>query len=258
MERRATGRGWVGAGPTAAHCDTSRVVDVDAVLALAAEIERRDAEVAGTLETVIDLSRRADDIRARGERLDRFLETAPAELAAIDRAEAQARDALAAAVEALAASERGIAEVLSGRRVSHGARTDAVHELARSRETATDASARLERLGRERTALVEADGAARAEAVSLGTEASEVASRIQDVPRVSRSGRDAAAGGLAELSAWAGRVHAALFVVRGQLEGDRDRLVREANELSGAVLGEQLAGANIALVRRRLEEALRP
>ena len=47
-------------------------------------------------------------------------------------------------------------------------------------------------------------------------------------------------------------------LVRSQLEGERDRLVREANELGGAVLGEQLAGSNIALVRRRLEEALRP
>jgi len=51
---------------------------------------------------------------------------------------------------------------------------------------------------------------------------------------------------------------AALFVVRGQREGERERLVREANELGGSVLGEQVAGASVALVRRRLEEALRP
>ena len=105
--------------------------------------------------------------------------------------------------------------------------------------------------------MVEADAAARAAAAGLGTEATEISLRIQDVPRVSRSGRDAPSRGLAELSSWGGRVHAALLVVRGQLEGERDQLVREANELGGSVLGEQLAGSTIALVRRRLEEALR-
>jgi chromosome segregation ATPase len=234
------------------------VVDPDAILALAAEIERRDAEVAATLENVIDLSGRADEIRARGERLHRFLDGAPAELAAIDRVEAQARDALAAAVEALAAAERRIAAVVAGRRVSSDARLEAEHELERSREIADEAATRLERLGRERVAQVEAEAAARAAASALSSEASDVVLRIRHVPRVSQSGREGPARGLAGLSDWAGRVHAALFVVRGQLEGERDRLVREANELGGSVFGEQLAGATIALVRRRLEEALRP
>jgi hypothetical protein len=45
--------------------------------------------------------------------------------------------------------------------------------------------------------------------------------------------------------------------VRGQREQERERLVREANELGGSALGEQLAGSSVALVRRRLEEALR-
>ena len=103
-----------------------------------------------------------------------------------------------------------------------------------------------------------AKSAAQAEAFALVRDASDVASRLQDVPRVSASGREAPGQDLAQLSEWGSRVHAALFVVRGQLEGERDRLVREANELGGAVLGEQLAGSNVTLVRRRLEEALRP
>jgi len=36
-------------------------------------------------------------------------------------------------------------------------------------------------------------------------------------------------------------VHVALLVVRGQLDVERDRLVREANELGSVVLGEELA-----------------
>lgn len=233
------------------------VVDPDAVLALAAEIERRDAEVAATLESVSDLSSRADEIRGRAERLGRFLDTAPAELAALDRFEAQARDSLAEAVEALAAAESRMATVLAGRRVSPAARLDAEHEVERSREAAADAATRLERLGRERAAHVDAETAARAAAATLRNEADDVVSRLADVPRVSGSGREAPGRGLAGLSEWGGRVHAALFVVRGQLEAERERLVREANELGGAVLGEQLAGSSIALVRRRLEEALR-
>jgi hypothetical protein len=234
------------------------VVELDAVLTLAADIERQDAEIATTLETVVKLSVRADEIRARGEQLLQVLEATPAELAALDRVEMHARDGLAAAVEALSVSERRSAEVLAARRSSTETRIEAEHQLERAREAADDAAARLARVGRERAAQVETEAAARTESASLAAEARDVAARIQDIPRVSRSGRAAPAGGLEGLSEWAGRVHAALFVVRGQLEGERDRLVREANELGGAALGEQLGGSTVALVRRRLEEALQP
>ena len=61
---------------------------------------------------------------------------------------------------------------------------------------------------------------------------------------------------LDELEEWGARAHAALFVVVGGLEGERERIVLEANALAAAALGEQTGAASVALVRRRLEQSL--
>ena len=61
---------------------------------------------------------------------------------------------------------------------------------------------------------------------------------------------------LAEIEEWGARAHAALFLVRGSLEGERERLVLEANGLAAAALGDHAGGSSVALVRRRLEESL--
>jgi hypothetical protein len=232
------------------------VADPDTPLALAADIERRDAEAAAALELVVDLGRHADEIRARSEELRLFLDTAPGELAALERSEAEARDAQVAAAATLADAEHRVAGLELARR-SADAKADAKRELERAEQVAADASVRLRRVVAERAALAETEAAARTEGGDLVGQARQVALSIQNVPRVSRTGREAPGDALAGLSDWGGRVHAALFLVRGQLEAERDRLVREANELAGAVLGVQLAGSSVTLVRRRLEEALR-
>ena len=108
---------------------------------------------------------------------------------------------------------------------------------------------RLRALGSEEAAL-------RAEAEGLAVEAAQVARAVAEVPRLSDSGRAVPGSSLAEIEEWGARAHAALFVVRGGLESERERVVQEANALAAAALGEQLAGASVALVRRRLEEAL--
>ncbi len=232
------------------------MADPGTSLALAADIERRDTEIAAALDLVGRLGRRADDVRARSEELRLFLDNAPGELAGLERSEAEARDAHLTAAAALVDAEHRVAELESTRRRSD-AQTEAKRELERAQQVAAAAFTRLRRVAGERAALAETEAVARTEGGDLIGRAREVALRIQDVPRVSQTGRRAPGDDLAELSDWGGRVHAALFVVRGQLEAERDRLVREANELAGAVLGEQLAGSSVTLVRRRLEEALR-
>ena len=234
------------------------MADVDSLLALAADIERRDGDVAAALELVLDLARRADEITARAAQLQLLLESAPGEIAALDRSEAEARDRHADTAAALAQAERHAAELAQSTRSSSEARAAAARDLELSQEIAAEAASRLDRLAHDRAGLLRAVSAAQADALDLAGAAHDVASRLQEAPRVSTSGREEPGHDLAQLSEWGSRVHAALFVVRGQLEGERDRLVREANELGGAVLGEQLAGSSVALVRRRLEEALRP
>ena len=60
-----------------------------------------------------------------------------------------------------------------------------------------------------------------------------------------------------ELDDWGGQVRSALFVVRGTLEAERERVVVEANVLGTSVLGEELGATSVAIVRRRLEAAAR-
>ena len=61
---------------------------------------------------------------------------------------------------------------------------------------------------------------------------------------------------LDEVEEWGARVRSALFVARGTLETERERIVAEANALGTAVLGESLGRSSVAVVRRRLEESL--
>ena len=233
------------------------MAETDTVLALAAEIERRDGEVAQSLELVNDLSRRASAIRGRATELGTLLVSVPGELAALERSAAHDRDARAAAAAELAGAEQEATTAKKARRMSDDERSDAARRVDNARERLEEIEARIARRTAEHEALGAIELDARRDALELADAAAAVAASLDDVPRISQSGRDEPEPGLSGIEEWGGRVHAALFVVRGQLEGERDRIVREANELGGAVLGEQLAGASVALVRRRLEEALR-
>ena len=104
--------------------------------------------------------------------------------------------------------------------------------------------------------LARAGLALRAEGGRLATEAMNVAVAVARVPRLSDSGRTVPGDSLEEIEEWGARAHAALFVVRGGLENERERIVLEANSLAAAALGEQGGGASVALVRQRLETSL--
>ena len=98
--------------------------------------------------------------------------------------------------------------------------------------------------------------ALRAEADGLAVEARTVAGEVAGLPRLSESGRTAPGASLEEIEEWGARAHSAIFVVRGGLESERERIVHEASALAASALGEQVAGASVALVRRRLEQEL--
>jgi DNA repair exonuclease SbcCD ATPase subunit len=230
----------------------------DTLLGVAAALERRDLEVAQRLERLRHLDRRVEAIRARGDDLRARIGSAPGRLAAVDRAHAEAREANERANAGLQRAERRLGELENGRRVHDGERERARHELDHARQAEHDAQARLERLAADRAAHEAAIAAVRREVPELLRNAAEVVHDVAGTGRVSETGRGPAPDRIDGIPDWASRVHAALFVVRGQLEQERERLVREANELGGSVLGEQIAGSSVALVRRRLEEALQP
>ena len=111
--------------------------------------------------------------------------------------------------------------------------------------SATGARAELER------ELADADTAIPA----LEDEARALSRRLAEVPRISQAGLEPPEPGLAGLDEWASRVAAALLVVRSGLETERERLIREANELAASVLGDPDVGTSVALARARLERA---
>ena len=115
--------------------------------------------------------------------------------------------------------------------------------------------AAVARIAARREELVDSERVLRAEADGLAVAARDIAAEIRETPRVSESGRELPGTDLPELVEWGARVHAALFVVRGGLENERERIVVEANTLGAAVLGEQLAGVER---RSRAEKAGAP
>ena len=52
---------------------------------------------------------------------------------------------------------------------------------------------------------------------------------------------------------WASHAHAELFVAAGQIDVQRERVIREANELASMLLGEPTYGATVAQALARVE-----
>jgi len=227
------------------------------LVSYARELERQDADVAARIASVVGLLGRVDAIRAGARRVLEALDALPAAIAVAEQSE---RDAVAREVDAraeLAEAERRLAEVDGSRRASDEAKTEAARAARRAAVAATDAAETVARM-RERVRTLAADAIAlEAEADGIAVEAQQVAREVAAVPRLSDSGRAVPDGSsLAEIGEWGARAHAALFVVRGGLEGEREKVVVEAHALAEAALGEQTAGVSVALVRRRLEESL--
>ena len=114
----------------------------------------------------------------------------------------------------------------------------------------------LERLTASNEELRTEERALREAAEALPREADRVADDIRGVARVTESARADPGSSMEELEEWGARVRSALFVARGTLETERERVVAEANALGTAVLGESLGASSVAVVRRRLEERL--
>lgn len=238
--------------------DTAAMVDDRAadLVAHARELEQRDIEVAARIEVVVGALRRVDEVRQRAEYVTSALAGIPAEIA---KAEDGARDALAretAAQHELREAEARLEAAGRSRRVGEDARADAERAVRRAEVAAIDAATTLARMDERLTVLAGEEAALLAEGATLALEAREIARTLSDVPRLSGSGRTAPGASLEEIEEWAARAHAALFVVRGGLENERERIVLEASTLAAAALGEQLGGASVALVRRRLEESI--
>jgi chromosome segregation ATPase len=226
------------------------------LLAEAAELERRDAFVAGELETIRSLAERAGAVRARARAVRSAIERLPVDREDVADRRREAEADAARAHDELERTEGRVAALESSRRRREDELDRARKELATAREAGSDAEARIERLG-ERAAALDADERAlAAEEAQLVRAATEAAAELRANGRVTDAAGREPGTTLAELEEWGGHVRSALFVARGTLETERERIVVEANALGSAVLGEPLGASSVALVRRRLAERL--
>ena len=223
---------------------------MDARLALAAELEQQDRAVAQRLEALAELAGAVAELRAGAEAVRAFHEALPGERAHLDEAEAEAIRGLEQARAAVAAAQDAVA-----RARGEDARETARRDEARAASALRAAEERLERLRGRRSVLERQAEQREVEAVGLERRAGELAAGLAASPRVSATAPPEP--GLEGVLDWASRAHAALLVARGGLETERERIVREANELASSVLGEPLHSTSVALVRTRLEAALR-
>lgn len=208
------------------------------LLAYARELEAEDAALAGAAAEVDRLRAAATALRARAEHAADVLARLPAARAAaaeaIAAAEAELERRLADLREAEAQLERGGKDeaVLAARRA-----------VVRTRDLAGGAERKLERLRGEAAALEEEALAVEAELPELDRIAADLAAKVDGLPEPRAIGA----------AAWAARAEAALFVTRSGLEAQRERVIRQANELGASAFGEPLVSASVSLVRERLE-----
>jgi hypothetical protein len=55
-----------------------------------------------------------------------------------------------------------------------------------------------------------------------------------------------------DLVEWSSHAHAELFVAAGQLDAQRERVIREANELATMLLGEPTYGSTVGQLAERV------
>ena len=189
---------------------------MDPLLAVAAELEARDARVATALARV---------------------EAEQAELDARRSHAAQLADLLAWLPQAASENEHALHEASRRRDAATTTLRDAEDDAKPAAESALAAAeADVARLEEHRRDFARQTDVARAEVAELAHE-------------LGVSGLDAA---LEELSQRRG----ALLVEHSNLARERDAVVREASELLGSVLGDPLASTSVAGLRDRLQRAL--
>jgi chromosome segregation ATPase len=228
------------------------------VLRLARELEHRDADVAERLDSVEGLLQEVDGLRARAAATREAIEAIPEQVRHAERAAATARERQSIAAATLADAEHRLAEVSRSRRSNHEAREAAERALRRAKVASSDTEQTVRRMVRSIEDLAASELALRAEGERIEVEAKTLAPVVAAVPRLSDSGTVVPEGTLEGACEWAARAHAALFVVRESLVSERERIVVEAGGLAAAVLGEDVGGTSVALVRRRLERTLAP
>ncbi|HET7044528.1 MAG TPA: hypothetical protein VFI37_06730 [Gaiellaceae bacterium] len=214
----------------------------------ARELEERDEHVAAAIGAVRELEGEVAEVRARAEGIAEIREGYPFERQRLAAGLESAREQLATREAEQAEAEADLARAKEGEEQAAARRA-----VTRTADAAASARRNVARSEDELGSLERAMEQAEAELPRLRERSRTLARRLEELPRVTRVETDP--DDLAALLDWGSRARAALFVAAGGLETEREQIVREANELGAAVLGEAALAASVATVRERIERA---
>lgn len=203
-------------------------------------LEQCDSELAATAARLRSLDGEVAAVRGRAEEIDVFFAGYP-------DAESRRREAVATAEAELQQRERELSEARRSLQSAKSAEAIAAaeHVVDRARDHVAVAAERVSRATAARDELERRAASLPRELPGLTKRAGAVAGELDGVGAPEEAPR--------ALIDWAGRAHASLFVALAQVEGQRDRLVREATELATVVLGEPAFGATPGQIRARVE-----
>jgi hypothetical protein len=197
------------------------------------DLAGQDASLTREAARLRELDEEVAALRERAEAIDAFFSAYPDE-------ETRRRAALAAAEEELARrrDELRTAEAELERAREPETRDHAAHAVERGLDHVSVAEAALRRARSDADEL-ERDAASLPEEVPLlEARARAIADEAPDVPQPP--------GGPRLLVQWASQAHAELFVAAGHIDGQREQVVREGNELASMLLGEPTYGSTVA------------
>jgi chromosome segregation ATPase len=200
----------------------------------------RDRELERESARLRALAGDAEAVRERAAAIDAFFAAYADEESRLRSATANAREELE---RRRAEAERAAADLAAARKDEQ--RVAAERAVARAADRVADADARAARNAEAEGELEREAAQLQAEISQLEAAAAAVSAELPEVP--------GAPTGLGELVEWASRVRAHVFVAAGQLDTQRDRVIREAAELGSMLLGEALYGATPAQVLTRVE-----
>ena len=190
-------------------------------------LDERDRGLSERAQRLRDADSEAAGLRARAEAIEAFFSRYPEE-------ESARRDAVR---EAEAEVERRRAELDEARRSADDARSD--DERAHAEKAVTRG---LDHVAVAESSLIRA----RSAYDELEREAAALPAELEELER--RAG----VTGARVLVDWASRTHAELFVELGQIDTQRERVIREANELATMLLGEPTYGSTVAQLAQRI------
>jgi chromosome segregation ATPase len=192
-----------------------------------------DAVLSARSSALRALGAQVDAIRRRAEEIDAFFAAYPAEETRRTGEVRAAAEELARRQEELARAEQALAEVDDADARAHAEQAvqRALDHIAVAESRAARARSAYEELERDAAALPR-------ELVALEEHA-------RGLPEVTPPG--------GSLVGWASRAHAELFVAAGQIDAQRERVIREADELASMLLGEPTYGATVAQALARVE-----